>query len=81
MTAGAMMGRAGMMGGMRGDATRSHMMNFVFAIADVDGAGTLPSRKQRGYDTSPRSPQGSTIFARRETNATTVPISVLPVTT
>lgn len=41
MMPGAMMGRAGMMGGMRGGAMRGHMMKIMFAIADVDGDGAL----------------------------------------
>ncbi|CAN7501779.1 EF-hand domain-containing protein [Pararhizobium sp. LjRoot238] len=38
---GTMMGRHGMMGGMRGGAMRGHMMKIMFAVADVDGDGAL----------------------------------------
>lgn len=41
MMPNAMMGRVGMMGGMRGGAMRGHMMKIMFAIADVDGDGAL----------------------------------------
>jgi hypothetical protein len=41
MMPGAMMGRQGMMGGMRGGPMRGHMMKIMFAVADVDGDGAL----------------------------------------